>query len=119
LICPVNTLIVAYVFIIYCYDYFDIVFIFIVFFVYVVNELGDDGAKYIVDVLKVNTTLNHIDFWGESHWFLFCFKFFIRFLFFCFFRFKIDNKIGVDGVTQFTTMLKVNTTLCSINLARK
>ena len=49
------------------------------------SRLGDDGAKYIADVLKVNTTLNHIDFWGESHWFFFVSSFLFDSSFFVFF----------------------------------
>ena len=30
------------------------------------NKLGDDGAKYIADVLKVNTTLKSLDIGCES-----------------------------------------------------
>jgi len=36
------------------------------------NELGDDGSKYIADVLAVNTTLNSLDT-GRELFFLFVF----------------------------------------------
>jgi len=35
-------------------------------FIYSANRLGDDGAKYIADVLNVNTTLKSILFYSEA-----------------------------------------------------
>ena len=50
--------------------------IFLLKLFYLGNNLGNDGAKYIADVLKVNTTLEFLDIGCESFFCLFVFLFF-------------------------------------------
>ena len=65
--------------------------------------LGDDDAKYIAGVLKVNTTLTYLDIRRES--------FFIRLCFFSLTFLLLDNAIRDAGVSYIAQVLKSNTTL--------
>eukprot|EP00944_MAST-04C_sp_MAST-4C-sp1_P014138 g14138.t1 len=54
------------------------------------NNIGNEGAKYLGEALKVNTSLKKIDLW--------------------------DNNIGNEGAKYIAEALKVNTSLKEINL---
>jgi len=81
---------------------------------YLANRLGSDGAKYIADVLKMNTTLESLDIGCESFFCLFG-RFFGKsnYLFFCF-SFSV-NEVGDAGVFNIAEALKVNSTLNAIS----
>ena len=73
------------------------------------NEIGEEGAKTLSEILKVNTTLTKLNlscekeerkreiFERKEEW-------------------MTDNKIGDEGAKALSEMLKVNTTLTSLNL---
>ena len=80
------------------------------------NKLGEDGAKYIADVLKVNTTLSNLEIGCESFFvfFFMIFVFFFENLFFFFWFSFLVNRIGDSGVSYFAEALKVNNTLIDL-----
>ena len=53
----------------------DVMFFFVFKLLYVANGLGNDGVKYIADVLKVNTTLTSIKLHCEAFLWFFFFSF--------------------------------------------
>lgn len=74
-----------------------------------VNGIGDEGAKVMSEMLKMNKTLKELHLFGEeerktkrmNH------------------QRMIENEIGVEGAKAFCEMLKVNTTLTTLNLSGK
>ena len=85
------------------------------------NAIGDAGARHLADMLKVNTTLTHLNLSGEL-----CFWFALCHLEFQFIHVPdilndcvcciIETLIGDDGVGAIVEALKVNSKLVDINL---
>ena len=78
---------------------------------WIVNQIGDEGAKRISESLKINTSLTELDLgsdekirnkrekmkWSEmKEW--------------------IDNQIGNEGAKTISESLKINTSLTELNL---
>ena len=79
---------------------------------YLENNLGDDGLKFIADVMKVNKTLKSISIRCES---FFCFSDLV-FRLLLLLLLLLANNIGDDGASYIAEALTVNNTINRIDL---
>ena len=90
------------------------------FTVRLANTIGDAGVKHLVDMLKVNTTLNSLDLSGEFCFFSYfwsVFQFMSLIYWMTLYCCHLDNQIGNGGVRDIAEVLKVNSTLVAITLS--
>ena len=77
---------------------------------YLENNLGDDGLKFIADVMKVNKTLKSISIRCESFFLFFCLVFRLLLLLLLILL-LLANNIGDDGASYIAEALTVNNTI--------